>query len=273
MKLLIQTFALLLLSTTLAFADAEPDEKGLASYYDDSYHGRKTRSGQIYDKTKLTAAHKSLPFGTKLRVYNPANKKSVTVTIIDRGPFIKGRIIELSRRAAQQIDLIKTQVAPVELYVDKNQNAAPAKAVATTAAVKATPAKAATPKTTSKAATAKTDPPKKAGLVVEAKDMKTGGLYKMQVLKLDAEGFGVQVAGYSDYQSVVQQLAVLQKKWFKGATVFVDELNGKPYYKVILGPMPTREEAASYCKSLKEKYNVKGAFVVDLEALAAKKAK
>jgi rare lipoprotein A len=272
MKLLIQTFALLLMSTTFAFADAEPDEKGLASYYDDSYHGRKTRSGQVYDKTKLTAAHKSLPFGTQVRVYNPANKKSVTVTIIDRGPFIKGRIIELSRRAAQQIDLIKTQVAPVELYVDKKQNPAPAKAVAT-AATKAAPAKTAAPKTTSKAAPAKTDPPKKAGLVVEAKDMETGGLYKMQVLKLEAEGFGVQVAGYSDYQSVVQQLAVLQEKWFKGATVFVDELNGKPYYKVILGPMPTREEAASYCKNLKEKYNVKGAFVVDLAALAAQKAK
>ena len=272
MKLLIQTFALLLMSTTLAFADAEPDEKGLASYYDDSYHGRKTRSGQVYDKTKLTAAHKSLPFGTQVRVYNPANKKSVMVTIIDRGPFIKGRVIELSRRAAQQIDLIKTQVAPVELYVDKQQNTASAKPVAATAA-KAAPAKPAAPKTTSKTDPAKTDPPKKAGLVVEAKDMETGGLYKMQVLKLDAEGFGVQVAGYSDYQSVVQQLAVLQKKWFKGATVFVDELNGKPYYKVILGPMPTREEAASYCENIKEKYNVKGAFVVDLAALAAKKAK
>jgi rare lipoprotein A len=93
----------------------------------------------------------------------------------------------------------------------------------------------------------------------------------MQVLKLQPKGFGVQVAGYSDYQSVVQQLAVFQKNWFKGATVFVDKLNGKPYYKIILGPMNTREEADSYCKSLKSKYSLKDAFVVDIEALATKK--
>lgn len=270
MKLLVQTLVFFLVSTTLAFADVDP-EKGLASYYDDSYHGRKTISGEIYDKTKLTAAHKTLPFGTKVRVYNPANKKSVDVTIIDRGPFIKGRVIELSRRAAQQIDLIKVTQALVELTILSNPKApakpAVAQPVATTTAPKAA-VTAPAPKVVTK-----TDPPKKEGLVVEAKDMKTGGLYKMQVLKLESKGFGVQVAGYSDYQSVVQQLAVLQKKWFKGATVFVDELNGKPYYKVILGPMNTREEANSYCENIKKKYSVTGAFVVDLEKLAAKKTK
>lgn len=271
MKLLVQTLVFFLVSTTLAFADVDP-EKGLASYYDDSYHGRKTISGEIYDKTKLTAAHKTLPFGTKVRVYNPTNKKSVDVTIIDRGPFIKGRVIELSRRAAQQIDLIKATVAPVELTIlsSPKGTAAPAVAPKPMSVSKVAPNTA--PKaasTTTKKAT-KTDPPNES-LVVEAKDMKTGGLYKMQVLKLKSEGFGVQVAGYSDYQSVVQQLAVLQKNWFKGATVFVDELNGKPYYKVILGPLTTRAEADSYCESIKEKYKVKGAFVVDLKALADKK--
>ncbi len=269
MKLLVQTLALLLISTSFAFADTDP-EKGLASYYDDSYHGRKTISGEIYDKTKLTAAHKNLPFGTKVRVYNPANKKSVDVVIIDRGPFIKGRVIELSRRAAQQIDLIKATVAPVELTVLSS----PKGAVAQPAAIAANTTGDASAKPAAPASTKKvtnTDPPKKEGLVVEAKDMQTGGLYKMQVLKLESKGFGVQVAGYSDYQSVVQQLAVLQEHWFKGATVFVDELNGKPYYKVILGPMNTREEATSYCESIKEKYKVEGAFVVDLNALANKK--
>lgn len=270
MKLLIQIVAFFLISTTLAFADVEP-EKGLASYYDDSYHGRKTISGEIYDKTKLTAAHKTLPFGTKVRVYNPANKKSVDVTIIDRGPFIKGRVIELSRRAAQQIDLIKATVAPVELTVLSGSKSAKPTAQPVASKQLATESKAASqPAASSTKKTTKTDPPKE-GLVVEAKDMTTGGLYKMQVLKLESKGFGVQVAGYSDYQSVVQQLAVLQKNWFKGATVFVDELNGKPYYKVILGPMTTRAEADSYCENIKKKYNVEGAFVVDLNALAAKR--
>lgn len=70
-----------------------------ASYYADRFHGRRTASGRVYDKTKLTAAHKSLPFGTKVRVTNEANGKSVIVEITDRGPFVRGREIDLSRKA------------------------------------------------------------------------------------------------------------------------------------------------------------------------------
>jgi len=256
MKLFVQIFAFVILS--IQVATAAPIEKGLASYYDDSFHGRKTASGEKYDKNQLTAAHKTLPFGTKVKIKNPANGKSVTVVVNDRGPYIKGRVIELSKKAAQQIDLVKVSVAPVEITVLSGP------AVATKSSAKPT----AKPQTKAVAKKASTQ---KDNLIVDAKDMETGGLYKMQVLKLQPKGFGVQVAGYSDYQSVVQQLAVFQKNWFKGATVFVDKLNGKPYYKIILGPMNTKEEAISYSKSLKEKYNLKDAFVVDIEALAAKK--
>ena len=70
-----------------------------ASYYADKFHGRRTASGRVYDKTKLTAAHKSLPFGTKVRVTNEANGKSVVVEVTDRGPFVRGREIDLSRKA------------------------------------------------------------------------------------------------------------------------------------------------------------------------------
>lgn len=273
MKLFVQIFAFVILS--IQVATAAPIEKGLASYYDDSFHGRKTASGEKYDKNQLTAAHKTLPFGTKVSVRNPANGKSVTVVVNDRGPYIKGRVIELSKKAAQQIDLVKVSVAPVEITVMSGPDSKPAVAAKPTNEKPSAKTVQAQPKPAAKPATKKAAPAKKAAtkdnLIVDAKDMKTGGLYKMQVLKLQAKGFGVQVAGYSDYQSVVQQLAVFQKNWFKGATVFVDNLNGKPYYKIILGPMNTKEEASSYCKSLKEKYNLKDAFVVDIEALAAKK--
>ena len=70
-----------------------------ASYYADKFNGRRTASGKKYDKTKLTAAHKSLPFGTKVRVTNEANGKSVVVEVTDRGPFVRGREIDLSRKA------------------------------------------------------------------------------------------------------------------------------------------------------------------------------
>lgn len=270
MKLFVQIFAFVILS--IQVATAAPIEKGLASYYDDSFHGRKTASGEKYDKNQLTAAHKTLPFGTKVKIKNPANGKSVTVVVNDRGPYIKGRVIELSKKAAQQIDLVKVSVAPVEITVISGPDNKPAVAAAKPTNTKPT-AKAVQnqPKPAAKKAAPAKKAPKKDNLIVDAKDMKTGGLYKMQVLKLEPKGFGVQVAGYSDYQSVVQQLAVFQKNWFKGATVFVDKLNDKPYYKIILGPMNTKEEAVSYCNSLKEKYNLKDAFVVDIEALAAKK--
>ncbi len=92
-------------------------ERGLASWYGHPYHGRATASGEVYDMEKLTAAHKRLPFGVTARVLNPANGRSVDVKINDRGPFVKGRIIDLSRAAARQIELLGPGVAKVRIQV------------------------------------------------------------------------------------------------------------------------------------------------------------
>ena len=73
------------------------EEFGIASYYADAFHGRKTASGTLYHKDKLTAAHKDLPFGTVIKVTRLDNKSSVKVTVNDRGPYIKGRIVDLSK--------------------------------------------------------------------------------------------------------------------------------------------------------------------------------
>jgi rare lipoprotein A len=74
-----------------------------ASYYHDKFNGRKTASGKKFDNSKLTAAHRNLPFGTKLKITNEINSKCVIVEITDRGPFIKGREIDLSKRAFMDI--------------------------------------------------------------------------------------------------------------------------------------------------------------------------
>ena len=79
---------------------------GMASYYHDKFHGRKTASGKLYDKNEMTCAHKTLPFGTKLHVINVHNNKDVIVTVTDRGPFIKGRVLDLSRIAAKELGFI-----------------------------------------------------------------------------------------------------------------------------------------------------------------------
>lgn len=100
-------------------------ESGLASWYGYPYHGRRAADGEIYDMNQLTAAHRTLPFGTWVEVRNLTNNKTVTVRITDRGPFVKGRIVDLSRAAAQAIDMIGPGVVRVRLTVIAAGDAVP----------------------------------------------------------------------------------------------------------------------------------------------------
>ena len=92
-------------------------EKGEASWYGEPYNGRRTASGEIFDMEQLTAAHRTLPFQTWVEVTNLDNGKQVDVRITDRGPFVDGRIIDLSRGAAREIGLLRTGIAKVQLKV------------------------------------------------------------------------------------------------------------------------------------------------------------
>lgn len=89
--------------------------QGVASYYGKEFHGRKTANGERFDMNAMTAAHRSLPFGTVVRVTNLKNGRSVKVRINDRGPFVAGRDIDLSRAAAKAIDLLS--VGPVRIEI------------------------------------------------------------------------------------------------------------------------------------------------------------
>jgi len=103
-------------ATTGSSADAFA-QTGLASWYSDALHGRLTASGVPYDRDALTAAHKTLPFGTRVRVTRTESSHSVDVTINDRGPFVEGRIIDLSRRAAEELDMLEDGVIRVRVVV------------------------------------------------------------------------------------------------------------------------------------------------------------
>ena len=91
--------------------------QGKASFYGSEFNGRKTANGEIYDETALTAAHRTLPFGTVLRVTNLRNGLSVIVRINDRGPFHPDRVIDLSKNAAEEIDLITYGVTDIEAEI------------------------------------------------------------------------------------------------------------------------------------------------------------
>jgi rare lipoprotein A len=92
-------------------------ETGIASWYGHPYHGRRAANGEIYDMEKLTAAHRTLPFGTWVNVRNLENQKTVKVRIIDRGPFAEGRIIDLSHAAAGAIGMIGPGTAKVRCEI------------------------------------------------------------------------------------------------------------------------------------------------------------
>ncbi|UOM36828.1 septal ring lytic transglycosylase RlpA family protein [Acuticoccus sp. I52.16.1] len=90
---------------------------GVASYYGKRFHGRRTANGERFNMNALTAAHRSLPFGTKVKVTNPRTGRSVTVRINDRGPFHGGRSIDLSRAAAAKIGMVDAGVAKVKIEI------------------------------------------------------------------------------------------------------------------------------------------------------------
>lgn len=110
-------FLLLIVFTRQISAQDTYKKEGFASYYHDKFEDRQTSSGEKFHQKKMTCAHRTLPFGTMLRVTNLANNKEVVVTVTDRGPFKKGRIIDLSRAAAKKLDFIKDGCTKVQIEV------------------------------------------------------------------------------------------------------------------------------------------------------------
>jgi len=105
-------------ATTGSLARGRPEQVGMASYYGREHDGRRTASGEIFDMNGMTAAHRTLPFGTRVGVTNLANGRQVTVRINDRGPFRKGRILDLSYGAARRLGIVGRGIAKVRVAVE-----------------------------------------------------------------------------------------------------------------------------------------------------------
>ena len=292
----------LFLTTSLI---AQDDEFGIGSYYSDLFQGKPTASGELYDKAKLTAAHKTLPFGTMVKVTRLDNDKSVNVRVNDRGPFISGRIIELSREGANRIDLIKDGATRVKVEILKEKAATPTLAESSTpeadvptpadqpeakiekkAETKPAPKseKVATAATEdsgklkvnekpSQAIAAASEPkaeekPASKSVLVKSQDYTPLGLYEIELKKPEAKGFGVQVAALSTQTALFKKIAELQGHWFDNIIVNVEKGAGDEMsYKVILGSFETQGEAKVYQANLKKNKKVDG-FVVDLASFA-----
>ncbi|WP_070884356.1 septal ring lytic transglycosylase RlpA family protein [Pseudomonas argentinensis] len=117
LSVLLALFSLLLAGCS-SFGGGVPGDyraEGKASYYGKAHHGNRTASGERFNQNALTAAHRTLPFGTMVKVTNLNNDRSVVVRINDRGPFARGRIIDVSRKAAESLDMIRSGVVPVRV--------------------------------------------------------------------------------------------------------------------------------------------------------------
>ncbi len=297
-KLTISMFLLLGFTVTMT---AQDEQYGQASYYSDAYHGKKTASGVIYDKNKMTCAHNDYAYGTMLKVTHLENKKSVVVEVIDRGPYIKGRIVDLSRAAAEKIGLVQDGIAQVKVELVKSNSekliakgdntpeeySVPPntrKSVEETikkgnAKIASSPkpaAKTSTPAATKVAAkkeapvakpapkTASKGAAKRSLPMMNGKDFQDADLYQISILKPKKEGFGVQVASLSDYDGVLKKVAELQGKWFSNILISTEKVDrGNDVYKIILGQFETREQANAYKKDLKSNKKIEG-FVVAL---------
>lgn len=195
-------------------------QTGKASFYADKFEGHVTASGEKYKHGKLTAAHKTLPFGTKVKVTNLANNQSVEVVINDRGPYAEGRIIDLSKSAAEKLGFVNQGLAEVQLDVlDAGDG--------------------------------------KSGMEIKAIDrvsVDEKEFYDLEIERLQPKGFGVQIGTYQELVNLMRLAENLNTSYKKKVVVQVKVLNGVKYYSIVLGQFSTRDKADKFLGSIRNKY-------------------
>jgi len=234
------------------------NETGIASWYGEPFHGRKTANGETYDMNQLTAAHKTLPMPSNVRVTNLENGRSIVVTVNDRGPFVNGRIIDLSRRAAQLLGVIQKGTAKVRVEVvgqgqqpgkgnikylakaettpeERNAIAAPQKPVKSASLAPPTEAKVAPAQTMTVAKAQPADT--SLGVTQQAN---TGAPVVVQTPVTPTEIF-IQAGAFIDFNNANKLSARLSP--MGAAKVYQVLVNGQDFYRVRLGPVYTVAEA------------------------------
>lgn len=212
----------LLFFSIYSFSQEEYPQFGKASFYADKFVGKLTASGEKYKHSDMTAAHKSLPFGTKIKVTNLMNNKSVVVRVNDRGPYVKGRIIDVSKSAAKKLDFIDTGIVDVKIEIPGSQTATPKKTTYK-------------PNTTQYTNT------------------------EYQYYEVDASVFvpkkyGVQIGSYSDSGNLLKTISDFKSKHSYKIIVQESVQNSQRKYRLVVGNFNTRIEAENLIKNLKSTF-------------------
>lgn len=206
-------------------------QTGKASFYADKFEGTPTASGEKYHHNKLTAAHKTLPFGTKVRVTNLGNNQTVEVVVNDRGPYVENRIIDLSKSAAEKLGFVNQGLADIKLEVID-------------------------------AGDGKTSDPIK---TVDHVAVEENEFYDFEISRLNPRGFGVQIGTYQELVNLMRLSDNLKNSYKKQVTVQVKVLNGIKYYGLILGQFANREKAEQFRMELVKKFP--DAFIIEYNRL------
>lgn len=193
---------------------------GTASYYADKFEGRTTANGEKYNGSKMTAAHRMLPFGTVVRVTNLKNNLSCEVRINDRGPFVEGRLIDLSRAAARKLDFIQEGLAEVRIEVIKESGEA--------IAGEATHRK-----------------------VYDSPQEISREYHELHSKTVSPKGYGVQIGSYGEFANMVAVVEHLKKSYQKKVIVEVAVVNDQRVYKIIISGEKNREKAEDLKDALK----------------------
>lgn len=207
-------------------------QTGKASFYADKFEGVFTASGERYRRNKLTGAHKTLPFGTKVRVTNIENNQSVDVVINDRGPYVDGRVIDLSKEAAEKLGFVNKGLADVKLEViDPGDGKSKEQPMRTIDQV-----------------------------TVDEKEF-----YDFEISRLKPKGFGVQIGTYMELVNLMRLADNLKNSYQKQVRVQVKIINGVKYYGLILGQFSNRSKAEDFREELRNKFP--DVFIVEYDRL------
>lgn len=206
-------------------------QTGKASYYADKFEGTPTASGEKYRGSKMTAAHKTLPFGTIIKVTNLANNEWVELEVNDRGPFVEGRVLDVSKAAAEKLGFFNQGIADVKIEVinpgDGKGEVLP--------------------------------------IMQEHVTVDDREVYDMKISRVDPKGFGVQLGTYQELANLLKIINNLSKKYKKRTLVQVKVINGIKYYSPLLSGFYNRENAEETLDDLKKDFP--DAFILDLSKI------
>ncbi|MEL6255723.1 MAG: septal ring lytic transglycosylase RlpA family protein [Bacteroidota bacterium] len=260
-------------------------QTGIGTYYADKYHGRQTSSGEIYDKYDFTAAHLTLPFGTWVRVTRLDNGRVVNVKINDRGPRTQGRIIDLSRAAAESLDMIRSGEVRVKIEVisgnensgdiviedippkpdvnpnrDLNSlplvdyNGRPANGNSRYTVIEEEDLADYQEESREYREDVREEVPEVVEDVVNPDIAKyTPQLFSFKSFKAQAEGFGVQVGAFFNFYRLLEALDDLKRKGIEDTLVQSSSKDGKSMFRIIVGPYASRADANLARKNLAQK--------------------